>query len=76
VVDEEDPGAVREPAMDLHPVMVDLKAFAGIVNGSDRPLRTRQCEIASHCGVVHHHVHVWLHPDVRGHRFADAAGAS
>ena len=63
---------VRQPAVDLHAVMMQLGRRAVLVEARDQPLRAGHGEVAGDRSVMGDDIHVRLESYVSGHRLADA----
>ena len=75
VVDEKDPSTGRQPAHELHAVVVDFDRIAVLIEAGDAPLRAAEGELPRHGRMVDNNVHVRLQPDVARHGLSNPCGA-
>lgn len=76
MVDEKDPPTGRQPAHELHAVVMDFDRIAVLIEAGDAPLRAAEGEVPGHGRVVDDNVHVRLQPDVARHGFSNPHGAA
>lgn len=76
MVDEKDPPNGRQPAHELHAVVMDFDRIAVLIEAGDAPLRAAEGEVPGHGRVVDDNVHVRLQPDVVRHGFSNPHGAA